>query len=100
MELSVGAFCASFRSRRGLGLGLAERRPKEANTKRGRTYWMILDFSFGGRKQKSHGMVLELVPGADYTCVLHHFSSLALLMGSWGQVWPESGQKPKLKFRV
>ena len=44
-------------------------------------------------------MVLELVSGADFRCVLHHFSSLTCLKGSWGQVWPESGPKPKLKFR-
>jgi hypothetical protein len=35
-----------------------------------------------------------LVYGADFKCVLHHFSSLTRLTGSWGQVWPESGRKP------
>ena len=26
--------------------------------------------------------------------ILQHFSSLTRLMGSWGQVWPESGRSP------
>ena len=41
-------------------------------------------------------MVLELVSGADCRCLLHHFSSLARLKGSWGQAWPESGPKPNI----
>ncbi len=38
-------------------------------------------------------MVLELVSGADFRCVLHHLSSLTRLKGSWGQVWPENNPK-------
>ncbi len=63
----------------------------------GRTYGRILDFSFGGRTENGHETVLELVSGADFRCVLHHVSSLFGLLGSWGQVWPENGPKPKLK---
>ncbi len=60
---------------------------------------MILDFSFGGRTSHGHEIVLELVPGADFRHILHHFSSPTCLKGPWGQVWPGSGPKPKLKFR-
>ncbi len=65
--------------------------------KLGRTYGRISDGSFGGRAEKRHEMALCLAPGADCTCVLHHFSSLTRLKGSWGQAWPENGPKPKLK---
>ncbi len=65
----------------------------------GRTVGRIFDFSFGGRTAHGHEMALELVPGADLRCVLHHFSSLTCLKGSWGQVWPESDPNPKLKSR-
>ena len=67
--------------------------------KLGRTYGRILDFSFGGRTENDHEMVLELVSGADFRFVLHHLSSLTCFKGSWGQVWPENGPKPKLKSR-
>ncbi len=60
----------------------------------GRTYGRILDFSFGGRTENGHGMVLELVSGSDFRCVLHHLASLTRLKGSWGQVWPANGPKP------
>jgi hypothetical protein len=63
----------------------------------GRTYGRSLDFSFGGRTENGHEMVLELVSGADTRCVLHHFSSLTCLKGSWGQV---CGPKQKLKSRL
>ncbi len=64
----------------------------------GRTYGRILDFCFGGRIENGHEMVLESVSEADFMCVLHHLSSLTCLKWSWGQVWPENGPKPKLKF--
>ncbi len=62
-------------------------------------YGRILGFSFGGRTENRYEMALELVSGADFTSVLHHYPSLARINGSWGQVWPESGPKPKLKSR-
>ncbi len=43
-------------------------------------------------------MVFEFVSWADYGCVLHHFSSLTRLKGSWGQVWPKTGQNFNLYF--
>ncbi len=72
--------------------------PRSPNSVLGRTYGGILDFSFGGRTENRYEMTLELVSGADFTCVLHHLSSLTRLEGSLGQVWPENGPKPKLKF--
>ena len=33
-------------------------------------------------------------PGVGLPWPQQHFSSLTRLMGSWGQVWPESGRKP------
>ncbi len=65
----------------------------------GGTQDRISDFSFGGRTDNCHEMVLDLVFGVDFKCVLHHFSSLTSLKASWGQVAPESGPKPKVKFR-
>ncbi len=65
----------------------------------GRTYEGIWDLSVGGRTENGHEMVFALVSGADFRCILHHFSSLTSLKRSWGQVWPENGPKPKLKFR-
>ncbi len=41
--------------------------------KLGGIYGRILDFSLGGRREKGHEMVFELVSGADFRCVLHHF---------------------------
>ncbi len=58
----------------------------------GRTSGRILDFSFGARTENGHEMGLRLVSGADSSCVLHHFSILTCLKGSWGQVWPETDQ--------
>ncbi len=52
----------------------------------GRTYWRILDFSFGGRTENGHEMALELVSGVDFRCIVHHVSSLTRLKRSWGQV--------------
>ncbi len=65
----------------------------------GMTYGRILDFGFGGRSDNRYEMALELVLGADFRGVLHHDSSLNRFEGSWGQVGPENGPKPKLKFR-
>jgi hypothetical protein len=45
-------------------------------------------------------MVLELASGVDLRCLLHYFSSLTCLKGSWGQVRPENGPKPKRKERT
>ncbi len=50
-------------------------------------------FSFWGRTEKGYEMLLELVSGADFRCVLHDFSIWACLKGSWGKVWAESGRK-------
>ena len=44
-------------------------------------------------------MTLQLVPGANLWCVLHHFSSLTRWSGSRGQVWPKVTEKTKLKFK-
>ena len=38
----------------------------------------------------NHEMALELVYGANFMCVLHHFSSLTCLKGFWGQLWPKT----------
>jgi hypothetical protein len=65
----------------------------------GRTYGSILGFSFGGRTENRFEMALGLVSGADFRHILQPFSSLTRLPGSWGQVWPESGPKPKLRCR-
>ncbi len=67
-------------------------------------YWVglmggILDCSLGGRGEIRYEMTFEFVSEADFMCVLHHFSSLTNLEGSWGQSCPENGPKPKLKFR-
>ncbi len=43
---------------------------------------------------------LELVSGADFGCVLHHFSSPTRLDGSRGQVRPEMGLKPKIQILI
>ncbi len=32
----------------------------------------ILDFSFGGRTENGHEMALELLSGADFSCILHN----------------------------
>ncbi len=37
----------------------------------GRTYGMILDFSFGGRLEHGHEIGFELVSGVDFRCVPH-----------------------------
>ncbi len=42
-------------------------------------------------------MALELVPGANFRHVPHHFSSLIRWNGSWGQAWPGNDRKTKLK---
>ena len=46
-----------------------------------------------------HEMTLELVPGANFRCVLHHFSRPTRWSGSWGQVWPKKDRKTKLKLQ-
>jgi hypothetical protein len=38
-------------------------------------------------------MGVELVYGANFKCVLHHFSSLTRLKGSWGQLGPKTDPK-------
>ncbi len=65
----------------------------------GRTYGKILDLCLGGRTENGHEMVLELVPGADFRCVLHNLSSLTCLKGSWGQVWRKSGPEGRFTAR-
>ena len=42
-------------------------------------------------------MALEVVSGANFGCVLQHFSGPTRLKGSRGQVRPEIGQKLKIK---
>ena len=49
--------------------------------------------------QNCHEMTLELVHGADFACVLHHFSSPTRLKGPWSQNLAQNSQKPKLKFK-
>ncbi len=71
---------------------------RDLASKLGWTYWRILDFSFGGRTENRYDLALEMVSGANFRCVLHHISSLTRLEGSWDQVWPESGPKPKIKY--
>ena len=51
------------------------------------------------RFRGGHEIILYLVSGANFRCVLHHFSSLTRWNRSRGQVRPEHGRKrPKLKF--
>ena len=38
-------------------------------------------------------MAFKLVYGANFRCVLHHFSSLTRLKGSCGQLWPKTCPK-------
>ncbi len=69
-------------------MGFGPRCAAEANLELGRTYGRIFDLCFDCRTENGHEMALELVPGVDFRCVLHHLSR------SWGQVWLESGPKP------
>ncbi len=43
--------------------------------------------------EQCHEMALELNSCADFSCVLHDFSSRTRLEGSWGPIWPENGRK-------
>ena len=48
-----------------------------------------------------HERALELVPGANFICVLQHFSCPTRLKGSWGQLWPKTSPKqPKTKMII
>ncbi len=50
-----------------------------------------------------HEMALSLVYGANLGCVWQHFSSLARLKGSWGQLRPKTDpkhQKTKTKMAI
>ncbi len=76
----------------------AAQKPCIRNPSLGKIYWRILGFSFGGRTENGHEMVLKLVSGADFRFVLHNLSSMTRLPGSWGQVLQENVPKPKLKF--
>ncbi len=61
----------------------------------------ILDLSCFGRDEERHGyeMGLDLVSGANFRCVLLHFSSLTRYNKSKGQVWLRNGRKrPTLKL--
>ncbi len=51
-----------------------------------------LDFSFGGRTENHYETALELVSGADFKCVLHHFPSLARLEGLGAKFGRETTQ--------
>ena len=42
-----------------------------------------------------HEMVLELICGADFWCNRHCRTSPVVPEGSWGQVWPKIGRKPR-----
>ncbi len=44
-------------------------------------------------RSNGHETALQLVSGANFGPVLHHFSSSTRLDGSQGQVWPEIGQQ-------
>jgi hypothetical protein len=48
--------------------------------------------------EDGHETALELVSGANFGCVLHHFSSLTRWNGSRCQVRPETGQKPNTNY--
>ncbi len=50
-------------------------------------------FTCGSGPENGHETALELVSGANFGCVLHHFSSPTRWNGSRGQVLPETGQK-------
>ncbi len=43
---------------------------------------------------------LDMVPGANFECLLHHFSSLIRLMGSWGQLPKSFPKLPKTKIII
>ncbi len=52
------------------------------HAEQGGTHDQISDFSFWGRTDKGHEIVLELASGAAFACVLHHFSGRGRLEGS------------------
>ena len=62
------------------------------------TYGRILDFSFGGRTEDGHEMVLELVSGADFRCVFTLFFEPDLFKGV---LWPSlAGKRPKTETQI
>jgi hypothetical protein len=67
------------------------------NRSMGRTYGRILDFSSCGRTENRYAMLFQWVSRVDFRCVLHHFSSLTCLNGSWAKIWSGSDPKPKVK---
>ena len=61
---------------------------------------LVTHFRFvncGSGLTNRHETALELVSGANFGCVLHHFSSPTRWNGSRGQVRPETGEKPTSK---
>ncbi len=61
---------------------------------------ILISILFWPRPGNGIEMALALVSGADFSCVLHHFSSLTRWIGSRGQVGPgDDRSKPKLKFQ-
>ncbi len=51
--------------------------------------------------ENCHEIALELVSWANLRCVLHLFSSLTCLKGSWGQLWPTNDSKqPKTRMII
>ncbi len=44
-------------------------------------------------QELAHEVALQLVYGANFRCVLYHFSSLTRLKGSWGKLWPKTDPK-------
>ncbi len=59
-----------------------------------------LTLTFGSGPENGHETALELVSGANFGCVLHHFSSPARLDWSRGQVLPELVQNPKIQIII
>ncbi len=57
-------------------------------------------FNSGSGPDKGHETALELVSGANFEGMLHHFSSPTRWNGSRGQVRPETCPKPKTQVKV
>ena len=65
----------------------------------GGTYGRILDFSFGGRTENGHEMVLEWVSGVDFTFVLTFFEPDPFA-GLLGPSFAGKRAKPETQIQV